>query len=37
MRDFLSNIRVQEPEMPNDADVDDNESSDDGANDNYLT
>ncbi|XP_055301813.1 transcription factor 25 [Sitodiplosis mosellana] len=35
MRDFLSNIRV--PEMPNDADVDENESTDDGANDNYLT
>lgn len=34
MRDFLSNIRV--PEMPNDADVDDN-STDDGANDDYLT
>lgn len=35
MRDFLSNIRV--PEMPNDADVDENESTDDDANDNYLT
>lgn len=35
MRDFLSNIRV--PEMPNDADVDENESTDDGANDDYLT
>lgn len=35
MRDFLSNIRV--PEMPNDADVDENESTDDGNNDNYLT
>lgn len=36
MRDFLTNIRV--PELPNDADVDENDaSSDDGANDNYLT
>lgn len=35
MRDFLSNIRV--PELPNDADVDENESTDDGANDDYLT
>lgn len=35
MRDFLSNIRV--PELPNDADVDENESTDDGNNDNYLT
>lgn len=35
MRDFLSNIRV--PELPNDADVDENESTDDGAHDDYLT
>lgn len=35
MRDFLTNMRV--PELPNDADVDENESSDDGANDDYLT
>lgn len=35
MRDFLSNIRV--PELPNDADADDNESTDDDANDEYLT
>lgn len=35
MRDFLSNIRV--PELPNDADIDENESTDDGANDDYLT
>lgn len=34
MRDFLTNIRV--PERPNDADVDENESSDDEPND-YLT
>ncbi|XP_031632722.1 transcription factor 25 [Contarinia nasturtii] len=34
MRDFLSNIRV--PELPNDADVDENESTDEDAND-YLT
>lgn len=35
MRDFLTNIRV--PELPNDADVDENESTDDGAHDDYLT
>lgn len=35
MRDFLTNIRVPEP--PNDADVDENESSDDSAYDVYLT
>lgn len=35
MRDFLSNIRV--PELPNDADVDENESTDDDVNDDYLT
>lgn len=35
MRDFLTNIRV--PELPNDADVDENESTDDGRNDDYLT
>ena len=34
MRDFLTNIRVAE--RPNDADVDENESSDDEPND-YLT
>uniref|UniRef100_A0A1L8DI15 Putative transcription factor 25 n=1 Tax=Nyssomyia neivai TaxID=330878 RepID=A0A1L8DI15_9DIPT len=34
LRDFLTNIRV--PERPNDADVDENESTDDEAND-YLT
>lgn len=34
MRDFLTNVRV--PERPNDADVDENESSDDEPND-YLT
>lgn len=34
MRDFLTNIRV--PERPNDADVDENETSDDEPND-YLT
>lgn len=34
MRDFLSNIRV--PELPNDADVDE-ESTDEGGNDDYLT
>lgn len=34
MRDFLSNIRV--PERPNDADVDENESTEEEAND-YLT
>lgn len=34
MRDFLANIGV--PERPNDADVDENESSDDEPND-YLT
>ncbi|XP_059613007.1 ribosome quality control complex subunit TCF25 [Phlebotomus argentipes] len=34
LRDFLSNIRV--PERPNDADVDENESTEDEAND-YLT
>lgn len=35
MRDFLTNIRV--PELPNDADVDENESTDDGNYDDYLT
>lgn len=35
MREFLTNIRV--PELPNDADVDENESTDDGAHDDYLT
>lgn len=36
MRDFLSNIRV--PDMQTvDADVDENESTDDAANDDYLT
>lgn len=35
MRDFLTNIRV--PERPNDADVDENESSDDDDANNYLT
>lgn len=35
MRDFLTNIRV--PELPNDADVDENESTDDEAHDDYLT
>ncbi len=34
MRNFISDIRV--PERPNDADVDENESSDDEPND-YLT
>lgn len=34
MRDFLTNIRV--PERPNDADIDENESSEDEPND-YLT
>lgn len=34
MRDFLTNVRV--PERPNDADVDENESSEDEPND-YLT
>lgn len=35
MRDFLTNIRV--PERPNDADVDENESSDDDDANDYLT
>lgn len=34
MRDFLTNIR---PERPNDADADENESTDDGLQDDYLT
>lgn len=38
MRDFLSNIRVPElPNQLNDGDVDENDSTDDGANDDYLT
>lgn len=35
MRNFLTTIRV--PELGNEADEDENESTDDGANDNYLT
>lgn len=34
MRDFLTNIR---PERPVDADIDENESTDDGVQDDYLT